>query len=299
MPKIYTPLIILGIVLAVLLLVGARLYKAVPAGHVAVATFFGEVVPQPYASGLHIPVNPLYEWKLFDIREDTITEMANVPSQDQLQTTIDVSVRFSVNEALTPDTLQRFGEKDRLVQKQLVPSLRSKLREAGKSIERAEDFFNETTQERLQDYLLSELKADLEPKGLNIDRVLIRSIELPQFIMSAIEAKKEREQAVERQKAELERFRTEQQQKIAQAEAEREAAEQQAQMRRLLADARAYEIEKVNTAIASNPAYVQLQALEALKEISKDDSSKIYFLNGESPQPLPLMNIGESIRAQR
>jgi len=44
-----------------------------------------------------------------------------------------------------------------------------------------------------------------------------------------------------------------------------------------------------------NPAYVQLQALEALKEISKDKSSKIYFLNGESPAPLPLMNMGDPL----
>lgn len=35
------------------------------------------------------------------------------------------------------------------------------------------------------------------------------NITLPPFIMRAIEAKKEREQEVEKQKAELERFRTE------------------------------------------------------------------------------------------
>ncbi len=299
MPKIYTPLIVIGIVLAVLLLFGTRLYKTVPAGHVGVATFFGEVVQDPYQSGLHVPVNPFYRWELYDIREDTITERANVPSQDQLQTSIDVSVKFSVNGALAPDTLQRFGVKETLVQKQLIPTLRSSLREAGKSIPRAEDFFLEETQEQLQTFLVTQLRDDLEKKGLFIDEVLIRSIDLPSFIVSAIEGKKEREQAVERQKAELERFRTEQQQKIAQAEAERVAAEEEAAMRRVLADARAYEIEKVNDAIASNPAYVQLQALEALKEISKDNSSKIYFLNSDSPQPLPLMNIGDNISVQR
>ena len=100
---------------------------------------------------------------------------------------------------------------------------------------------------------------------------------------------------MEKQKAELERFRTEQQQKIAAAQAERDAAELEAQQRRVLADAQAYEITKLNDAISKNPAYVQLQALEALKEISKDKSSKIYFLNGESPAPLPLMNMGEPL----
>jgi hypothetical protein len=87
-------------------------------------------------------------------------------------------------------------------------------------------------------------------------------------------------------------FATEQQQKVALAKAENEAATEQANKKRVLADAQAYEIEKINKAIGSNPNYVKLMALEALKAISKDPASKIYFMNGDSPSPLPLMNIG-------
>lgn len=296
MSKSNITLIVGVIIVALVIMFGSRFVKTIPAGHVGVATLFGEIVEEPYGSGLHFPVNPLYEWFLYDIREDTITEQANVPSQDQLQTTIDVSVRFSINEALAPTTYQQFGSKERIVEKQLVPALRSILRESGKTIPRAEDFFLEETQTALQQDLISSLREDIEPKGLNVDRVLIRSITLPPFIMRAIEAKKEREQEVEKQKAELERFRTEQQQKIAQAQAEREAAEEQAQKVKVLADARAYEIRQLNAAVAENPAYLQLQALEALRYISENPSSKIYFLNGESPQPLPLMNVGDVLK---
>ena len=129
-------------------------------------------------------------------------------------------------------------------------------------------------------------------KGVSVEAVLIRDISLPPFIIKAIESKKEREQEVEKQKAELERFTTEQQQKVELAKAESEAAKEQALKKRLLADAQAYEIEKINTAIGDNPNYVKLQALEALKAISKDPASKIYFMDGNSPSPLPLMNIG-------
>jgi regulator of protease activity HflC (stomatin/prohibitin superfamily) len=176
----------------------------------------------------------------------------------------------------------------------LVPKLRSVIREQGKSIRRAEDFFLEETQNRLQATLQSELQSYLESKGVDVEAVLIRDINLPAFITKAIEAKKEREQEVEKQKAELERFRTEQQQKIAAAQAERAAAEEMAARQRVLADARAYEIERVNTAIGSNPSYLKLQALESLQAISKDPAAKIYFLNGDSPDPLPLMHLGES-----
>jgi len=289
--------IVVGVlVVFIMVMFGSRFFKSVPAGHVAVATLFGDIVIKPYDPGLHIPVNPLYEWTEFDIREKTHTESAAVPSQDQLQTNIDVSVRYSVNAALAASTYQQFGTIEMLISNQLTPTIRSILREAGKSIPRAEDFFLEETQNMLQDYMLEELRVDLEPKGLKIDKVLIRSIILPPFIMAAIESKKEREQEVEEQKAELERFRTEQGQLLAEATALREASEEEAKQIELLADAQAYAIRQINEAIADNPAYLQLEAMEALKAISKDPSAKIYFINGDSPQPLPLMNIGDVLK---
>ena len=56
-------------------------------------------------------------------------------------------------------------------------------------------------------------------------------------------------------------------------------------------------IQKINEAISANPAYIQLQSLEALKSMSKDPAAKIYFLNGDSPAPLPLLNLGEGNNA--
>ena len=104
--------------------------------------------------------------------------------------------------------------------------MRSLLREQGKTIKRAEDFFMEETQQNMQISLLEGLKNYLIPKGVNVGAVLIRDISLQPFIIKAIEFKKEREQEVEKQKAELERFKTEQQQKVALAKAESEAAEE-------------------------------------------------------------------------
>jgi len=188
--------------------------------------------------------------------------------------------------------LKETGQAADVLRVHIVPKLRSLLREQGKAIKRAEDFFLEETQQNMQTSLLDGLRDYLIPKGVNVGAVLIRDISLPPFIIKAIESKKEREQEVEKQKAELERFATEQQQKVALAKAENEAATEQANKKRVLADAQAYEIEKINTAIGNNPNYVKLQALEALKAISKDPASKIYFMNGDSPSPLPLMNIG-------
>ena len=283
---------IIGVLLVLVFWIGSSMYQKVPAGYVGVATLFGEVKKEPFEEGLHVPVNPFYEWYFYDVRQKSHLEEANVPSQDQLQTKIQVSVQFRLQGENAPKILQETGQAQDVLIVHIVPKLRSLMREQGKTIRRAEDFFLEETQQNMQTSLLEGLKDYLGSKGVSVEAVLIRDISLPPFIIKAIESKKEREQEVEKQKAELERFTTEQQQKVELAKAESEAAKEQALKKRLLADAQAYEIEKINTAIGDNPNYVKLQALEALKAISKDPASKIYFMDGNSPSPLPLMNIG-------
>lgn len=281
------------VIVFLMIAVGSRFWVSVPAGHVAVGTLFGAVQADAYGEGLNIPVNPLLKFHKFDIREKTHFEQAQVPSQDQLRTTVDVSVQYRLNGDMASQILQETGTIESMLEVHMVPTLRSMLREQGKTIKRAEDFFQKETLDRLQADLTVDLANFLAPKGINVSAVLIRDISLPPFITKAIEGKKEREQEVEKQKAELERYKTEQQQLIAMAEAKRKAAEEEAQQRRVLADAQAYEIEKINTAIGSNPNYVKLQSLEALKAISKDPASKIYFIDSNSPQPLPLMHLSD------
>ena len=283
---------VIGVLLVLMFWFGSSMYQKVPAGYVGVATLFGEVKKEPFEEGLHVPVNPFYEWYFYDVRQKSHLEEANVPSQDQLQTKIQVSVQFRLQGENAPKILQETGQAQDVLIVHIVPKLRSLMREQGKTIRRAEDFFLEETQQNMQTSLLEGLKDYLGSKGVSVEAVLIRDISLPPFIIKAIESKKEREQEVEKQKAELERFTTEQQQKVELAKAESEAAKEQALKKRLLADAQAYEIEKINTAIGDNPNYVKLQALEALKAISKDPASKIYFMDGNSPSPLQLMNIG-------
>ena len=268
-------------ILLILIIFGGRFVRIIPPGHVGVAVLFGDVQGEPYPEGFHI-VNPLLSWEMFDVRQKTLKESALVPTRDQLQTKVDVSVQYRMVGSMTPQILRNTGRAEQMRDVHLVPTITN-----------AEDFFNEDTRAGLESGLLSQLQLRRNPKGFEIQDVLVRDISLPSVLSKAIEMKKEREQAVERQKAELERFRTEQMQKVALAEAEREAAEQEAKKRVILAEARAFEIREINKATASNPVYVQLQALEALKEMSKDPAAKIYFMDGGSSSPLPLLHMGE------
>jgi regulator of protease activity HflC (stomatin/prohibitin superfamily) len=282
------------VVVLLFLVFGRQFFHQVPAGHVGVASFFGEVYENPYVEGPHFPVNPLLSWRDIDVREKTHKMTGvEVPTRDQLLTKVDMSIQYRLDGSQAPRMFRETGDETMVVAVHLIPKVRSLVRELGTKIARAEDFFLEETRDRLAVELQGKLSEFVQPKGIIVDSVLIRGINLPPVLTQAIEQKKEREQAVERQKAELERFRTEQNQQVAAAEAERRAAEEQAKRQKILADAQAYEILAINKAISSNPAYIQLQALEALKKMSEDPAAKIYFMDSGSPQPLPLMHMGE------
>jgi regulator of protease activity HflC (stomatin/prohibitin superfamily) len=287
---------VVAVVVMIVLIFGGRFVKSVPPGHVGVATLFGEVQENAFPEGLNVPVNPFYQWVLFDVRQTTLKESAQVPTRDQLQTKVDVSVQYRIDGARAPEILRETGDVARVVSVQLIPFLRSLVREEGSKIERAEDFFLEEVRQQLELGLEARMQEELSRKGLIIQNLLIRDINLPTVLSKAIEQKKEREQAVERQKAELERFKQEQQQQVAAANAKLEAAQAEAEQIRVLAAAKADEIRLINDAIAKNPAYIKLQSLEALKQMAKDPAAKIYFMDSNSAQPLPLMNIGDPAR---
>jgi regulator of protease activity HflC (stomatin/prohibitin superfamily) len=232
-------------------------------------------------------------WYDFDVRENTLKESAQVPTRDQLQTKVDVSVQWRIDPLMAAIVFKNVGTREKAKEVWLVPKVRNLVREQGTTIGKAEDFFLEETRKRMEAALLAGLQEYLAPLGITVSAVLIRDIDLPPVLTKAIEQKKEREQAVERQKAELERFTTEQQQQVAEAEAKRAAAEQEALQIRVLAEARADEIRLINAAVAQNPAYIQLQALKTLGDMAKDPAAKIYFIDSNSRQPLPLLHMGD------
>ena len=277
------------------LMFGQRFLHAVPAGHVGIAILFGEVEEDPYPEGLNI-VNPFLTWIDMDVREDSFKiSQLEMPTRDQLLSKVDLSIQWRLDKSQAPQIYRETGDKERIIQVHLKPKARSLIRELGTKIMRAEDLFKDEVRDSLANALSEGLAEYVAPKGIIIDSVLLRNINLPPVLAEAIGRKKEREQEVERQRAELDRVRLEQEQQVALAEATRRASEEQAKTIRILADAKAYEIATINKAASGNPAYIQLQSLEALKKMAEDPAAKLYFLDSNSPSPLPLMNIGDPV----
>ena len=288
-----------AIVALLVLMFGQRFFHSVPAGHVGVAVLFGEVQSDPYPEGLNI-VNPFLTWVDMDVRQDSFQiKQLEMPTRDQLLSKVDLNIQWRLDGSQAPFIYRDTGDKERIVQVHLHPQARSLIRELGTKIERAEDLFKDEVRDQLANALSEGLREYVADKGIVIESVLLRNINLPPVLAEAIGRKKEREQEVERQRAELERVKLEQEQGVAQAMASRRAAEEDAKRLRILADAKAYEISTINLAASGNPAYIQLQSLEALKKMSEDPAAKLYFMDSNSPQPLPLMNIGDPVVGKR
>ena len=96
-------LAIAGVLGLALLMGGCNCVKTVPAGHVAVASLFGDVSEKVYSEGLNFPVNPLLEWSMYDIREKSLdASKVAIPTKDQQTSFIDISVIYRINGAAAP-----------------------------------------------------------------------------------------------------------------------------------------------------------------------------------------------------
>lgn len=252
----------LGVFVVALSVFVANCYTTVPAGHVKVAYLFGKVQEEPLSEGLHFPVNPLLSFSTYDGRQKTHKETAGIPSEDKLVTEVDVSVQYRVVKNMTPEIARNTGSTEEAIAVHMIPKLRSILREQGKGVKQAQDFFKESVQQQLQVSLRDGLSSYLLEQGIQVDNVLIRRVTLPKLIREAIAETKKREQEVLKQAAELERYAMEQDQVIKKAESELKAAKLEAEKKRTLADAEAYQIEVMNRELSKSKNYIQLKQVE-------------------------------------
>lgn len=272
---------IMIVLLLIVALSAKQFYITVKAGHNKVGTFFGKVQKEPYGEGFHL-VNPLLRFTTFDLRAQTYTwNKVQVPSQDKLKTSMDVSVTFRLDGPRTPMILQDTGNLNDVIAKHITPKVRSLLREAGKTVKQSQDFYLDVIQQQMQVYMEDGLRKYLEPKGVAVNAVLFRDITLPNVVTSAVIQTKERQEQLEREKAQLKIVEQQAQQQVKQAEAKQEAAIAEAKAIQIHADARAYKIEKEAAAQARAN---KLLAESVTTELIQYNS--IQKWNGRYPQTL-------------
>lgn len=266
--------IIAAAAVVILLFLSSSIVKTVPAGEVGVGSMFGKVQPEPYDEGLHF-VNPFVKMTLFDAKQKTLKQSMDVPSRDQLQTKFEISIQYRLIKSKAPSMLKETGKPQEVIDVHMLPLLRSQVREIGKSVDNAENFYEQKVQQRIQSELLTILSVKLAEKGIKIEQLLIRNVILPDIITRAVMRKKEAAQAAEKAKEELKKFKVDQERKEAQAEAEKIAelieADKHKQVLLIAANAK-LEAAKID---AEKQRQVLLIAANAKREAAEIDAQSI------------------------
>jgi prohibitin 1 len=183
----------------------------VESGHVGVLTLFGRVTGEVLPEGMHL-INPFKVNHEMSIRTQEIKESASVPSSEGLMMSLDTSLIYHLNPEKAADVYQKIGPKYQEVL--IQPNLRAAVREATASHTANALYTGE--REMVAKQVYQTLTSTLAPRGVVVESILLRDIQLPQTLKASIEAKQQAEQEalamnfrLQKEKQEAERKRIE------------------------------------------------------------------------------------------
>jgi len=204
-------LIGLGIVGLIGVILLSSCITRVPTGHVGVLTLFGRVTGEVLPEGMHL-INPLKTSNEMSIQTQTIKESASVPSSEGLVMNLDTSLIYHLNPDKASEVFQKIGANYETVV--IEPTLRAAIRESTASHSANALYTGE--REMVAKQISDQLATALNPRGLLVENVLLRDIQLPQTLKTSIEAKQQAEQEalamnfrLQKEKQEAERKRIE------------------------------------------------------------------------------------------
>ncbi len=200
---------VIAAIVVVILLYTSVAY--VPPGHVGVLTLFGRVTGEVLPEGTHL-VNPFKVNNTMSIRTQELKETASVPSNEGLIMTLDVSLLFRLSAEKAPDVYRSIGPG--YVSVVVEPNLRASVRESTAS--HSANALYTGAREEVAQQIHGELVRQLAPRGITIESILLRDIQLPSMLKASIEAKQQAEQdalrmnfVLQKEKQEAERKRIE------------------------------------------------------------------------------------------
>jgi regulator of protease activity HflC (stomatin/prohibitin superfamily) len=186
---------VVGLVAFIFLL---RSCTIVPAGSVKVVDFMGSVSKRPLEPGPRL-TNPIANRITMDTRVIEMKEHMETPTSEGLTATVDVSLLFSLLPGGAPGMYKEYGIN--WVEKIVLPNLRSATRDVIANY-KSEDLYSKS-----RTTIASDISARLEKQFLsrNImldnkdgrESVLLRDLQLPAEVKSAIERKIKEKQASE------------------------------------------------------------------------------------------------------
>ena len=183
----------------------------VASGHVGVLTLFGRVTGEILPEGIHL-INPFKSSTEMSIRTQEIKESASVPSAEGLVMNLDTSLIYHLDPAKAAEVYQKIGPNYLIVF--IEPNLRAAIREATASHTANALYSGE--RELVAKQIRDQLTALLGQRGILVEAILLRDIQLPLTLKTSIETKQQAEQEalamnfrLQKEKQEAERKRIE------------------------------------------------------------------------------------------
>ena len=268
---------LLKIIGVLLLLIGvfSSMFKQIDAGKVGVKSLYGSVQPDVLESGLHV-VNPLLDITVFDVQTQNYTMSAvhnegalegddaiRVLSNDGLEVVIDLTVLYRVIPNEAPKILKGIGESytDKIVR----PVTRTRIRDNAVYYDAVALY--STKRNEFQQRIFKSIEADFKSRGLVLEQLLIRNINLPESVKKTIESKINAEQDAQKMTFVLQKEKQE-------AERKRVEAQGIADYQRIIS-------------LGLTDKQLQYEQIKAQKEIATSPNTKIIFM-GKGSVPVIL-----------
>src|SRR6059058_6386065 len=253
-------LAILGLVMIVLLF---NSVTRVATGHVGVLTLFGKVTGESLGEGIHL-INPLKTNNEMSIQTQTIKESASVPSSEGLVMNLDTSLIYHLNPEKAAEVYQKIGPNYLAVL--IEPNLRAAIRESTASHSANALYTGE--REMVAKQIFDQLSQKLGERGITVESVLLRDIQLPASLKSSIESKQQAEQEALAMNFRLQKETQEAQRKRIEAAGIRDFQQIVAQ--------------------GISPQLLEWKGIEATETLAKSSNSKVVVI-GNSKNGLPLI----------
>jgi len=202
-------------VLAILVLavtVAVSTAKVVPPGNVGVLILLGKVygtIPE----GVHL-VNPLANMELMSVRTKEVFEHAEAPSKEGLNVALEVSCLYHLKSSEAANVYRQVGPNyEEVVVK---PQFRSAIRGITVSHE-AKDLYT-SSRELIANEIFQDLEANLGKRGMVVETILLRKVDLPKLVVEAINAKLAADQQAQQMRFVLDKERQEAERKRIEAQ---------------------------------------------------------------------------------
>lgn len=273
--KFSRPVKVTGVVLALFGILTSCV-KQIDAGSVGIQSLFGKVSNTVLSSGLNF-VNPLVDVTMLDTKTQNYTMSAvhdegdktgddaiRILTADGLQVEIDLTILYRVIPSEAPKIYREIGPT--YVEKIVRPITRTRIRDNAVNYDAVALY--STKRDEFQARISKQIEQEFKARGIFLENVLIRNINLPESVKKTIESKINAEQDSQKMQFVLSKEKQE-------AERKRVEAQGIADYQRIISE-------------SLTDRQLQYEQIKAQKELAASPNSKIIIMGGKGNVPVIL-----------